>query len=188
MPGISRNVWTTRILLVMGLVGITAWAIEILTQDRAPIPSESTTSAEPRGEELPTLDRLEPGTRVGEGPPSVWSHLVVKSLPRLASGDLASLPGSARETSALFRTLIVADVLDARKGGSGFELRRVGVGLCLPVRGEDTVVSSSSLRRLGLELSAVDRLVLGLAEDELAEGRLVARTRTFALFSTPAAL
>jgi hypothetical protein len=136
---------------------------------------------------LPDLVHIPPGTRVEEGPPSGWSDLVAKSVPRLASGDLGTLPDSARATATLFRTAILADV--ERPGRArGAVLRRVGIGNCLPVRGHDTVVTPASLKSLGVSLGTLDRLVLDRAEAELAKGRLVARSPTFALFSTPATL
>ena len=141
----------------------------------------------PAAAALPELAHIAPGTRVPDRPPPGWSHLVVKSVPRLASGDLGSLPDSARATATLFRTAILADV--APPGRSrGAALLRVGVGNCLPVRGHDTVVTPASLPPLGVTLGTVDRLVLDRAEAELMKGRLVARSPTFALLSTPATL
>ena len=37
------------------------------------------------------LVSIAPGTVVGDRPPRTWSHLVIKSIPRLASGDLEGL-------------------------------------------------------------------------------------------------
>lgn len=56
--------------------------------------------ATPPGERLPTLVHLAPDLAVGDGPPSGWSLLVIKAVPRLASGDLDTLPGSALATLA----------------------------------------------------------------------------------------
>ena len=36
----------------------------------------------------PTVVHIPPGMMVGKTPPEGWSHLVIKSLPRLGSGDL----------------------------------------------------------------------------------------------------
>jgi hypothetical protein len=65
-------------------------------------------------------------------------------------------------------------------------LRRIGLGLCIPARGQDTVVLSGTAASQGIELGMVGRTVLDRAEQELRRGRLVARTPTFALFSAPA--
>ena len=38
------------------------------------------------------LISIAPGTEIANQPPKGWSHLVIKSIPRLASGDLETLP------------------------------------------------------------------------------------------------
>ena len=135
---------------------------------------------------LPDLVILEPGTIVDEGPPPGWTDLVVKSVPRLASGELGRLPASAGPIATLFRTAVVAEVRGDQRGE--IFLNRIGVGICIPHNGHDTVVTSSSLSDQKVKLSPLNRLVLALAEGELGKGELAARTSTFALFSTPAVL
>jgi hypothetical protein len=132
------------------------------------------------------LVSIAPGTVVGNQPPSTWSHLVIKSIPRLASGDLETLPRPAFGTATLFRTVILADVGRSADDPSRFVLRRVGIGLCVPglSRG-DVVVRSSRLDELGVRLGMVDRIVLRSAEAELAKGRLIAAGPAFALYRGP---
>src|ERR1017187_7332336 len=48
------------------------------------------------------------GLLIGDKPPEGWSHLVLKSLPRLASGDHDSLPKGSKKTAAFFRPGILA--------------------------------------------------------------------------------
>src|SRR5271157_1015516 len=55
--------------------------------------------AEPRRGRRAELVRIAPGTLVGDQPPKMWSHLVIKSLPRLASGELETLSRSAFRTA-----------------------------------------------------------------------------------------
>jgi protease-4 len=57
---------------------------------------------------------------------------VIKCLPRLASGDLETLPRVAFRTATLIRTMILADVGRSADAPSRYVLRRVGVGLCVP--------------------------------------------------------
>ena len=132
----------------------------------------------PAPEGLPRLELIPPGTRLGAGPPPGWTHLVVESVPRLATGDLGSLPASAGSTAGLIRTLILAEV----RGGT---LRRVGVGLCVPDRGGEVVATTASLDRLGLRLSWMARRVLARGDRDLAQSRLVAQSPTFAVFESP---
>jgi len=137
----------------------------------------------------PRLVFLQPGLRISDKPPKGWSHLILKSLPRLASGDRSSLPAEASKMATFFRTAIVADIQPADPDEKNFVLAQVGVGICVPQDEiHDVVVSSDRLDALGLHLSTVERLVLDAAEAELAEGRIIARTPTFALFRTPGTL
>jgi hypothetical protein len=136
----------------------------------------------------PRLIKLSPGTELDAEPPKGWTHLVIKSVPRLASGDSDSLPSGSSETATMFRTAIVADVQPADQDEKDFVLARIGVGMCIPHQEHDMVVSSDRVDALGLRLSMVERMVLDAAEAELSEGRLIARTATFGLFRAPANL
>src|SRR5436305_1999324 len=143
----------------------------------------------PDVEPCPKMVHIPPGTHVGRMPPKGWSHLVVKSLPRLASGDLVTLPSSAASTATLFRTVIVADVGRLPHDPSSFGLRRIGVGLSVPDRrGSDVVVEPGRDAEVGVELGLTDRIVLRAAEDQLGRGGLAAATPTFALYRGPAAM
>ncbi len=137
----------------------------------------------------PRVVQLPTGVLVARTPPQGWSHLVVKSLPRLASGDADTLPGSAARTATLFRTVILADVGPSRDDPSPRVLRRIGVGLCVPDRkGRDVVVTPGREREADVELALTDRLVLHAAETQLRRGKLVAASPTFALYRAPAVM
>lgn len=138
----------------------------------------------------PSLVQLAPATRVGDKAPEEWSHLVIKSIPSLESGDLDTLPDFATKTATMFHTTMLADVqplaLDKQ-----FVLNRVGLGICIPSRDgkkEDIVVSSDRVQAMSLRLSTVEKMVLEAAEAELAESRIIAYTSTFALLRSPALL
>jgi hypothetical protein len=135
------------------------------------------------------LVRIAPGMVVGNQPPKTWSHLVLKCLPRLDSGDLETLPSSAFRTATLFRTVILADVARSAYDPSKFALRRVGVGLCIPVASRgDVVVDSERLPEIGVRLGLMEKIVLQSAEAELAQGRLIARQPVFAMYHGPSNL
>ena len=135
----------------------------------------------------PDLVLLTAGTRVGDDPPLGWSDLVIKSIPRLESGDLESLPTVASSTATLFRTVILADVRKAGADGP-FTLRRVGLGLCTPVDKVDTVVDRSNASSEPIDFGLVAREVLDRADGELKKARLIARTGTFAVLASPSEL
>ncbi len=130
---------------------------------------------------------LQPGLLIGDKPPEGWSHIVVKSLPRLASGDKDSLPKEAARTAAYFRTVILANVKPVDVDEKDFELTQIGIGICVPQKGQnkDIVVAADRLEALGLHLSWVQKMTLDAMEAEMAKGRIIAGTPTFALFRGP---
>ncbi len=170
---------TTLVVLSLGLV------ISPI-RSRAGVEDDGGRSKQTRGA---VLVPIAPGTLVGEQPPKTWSHLVIRCIPRLASGDLGTLPRSAFRTATLFRTVILADVGRSSTEPSKFVLRRVGVGLCVPdpSRG-DVVVESGQLEKSGVSLGMIDKIVLESAESKLAESRLIPRGPSFALYHGPSIL
>lgn len=141
------------------------------------------------GAHKPSLVHIPPGTVVGKTAPKGWSHLIVKSLPRLGSGDRGTLPGSAARTATLFRTVILADVGRRPDDPDSFELRRIGIGLSVPDRqGRDVVVEPGRGPDVGVDLGLTDRVVLRAAEGQLARGKLAAATTTFALYRAPSVM
>jgi hypothetical protein len=146
-------------------------------------------SASAVGMSQPKLVYLKPGLRIAKKPPEGWSHLIIKSIPRLATGDLGSLPAGAKKTATLFRSVLLANVKPVDINEKDFELTQVALGICIPDpqdEDKDIVVSADTLDALGLRhLTTVQRMVLDAAELEMAEGRIIARTATFALFRSP---
>ncbi len=134
----------------------------------------------------PRLVYLQPGLRIKNKAPQDWSHLVIKSLPRLVSGDRGSLPAGSSKTATMFRNVLLANVKPVDMNEKDFELTQVGLGICVPDpqdEDQDIVVTADRLEALGLDhLSMVQKMVLDVAEVEMAEGRIIARTPTFALF------
>ena len=95
------------------------------------------------------------------------------------------LPSFAHSTASLFHTVIVADVRPSRGQGAPFRLAHVGLGVCVPVRGIDTVVDQSNATSSKIALGIVEQQVLAQAEEELKKARLLARTDRFAVLATP---
>jgi hypothetical protein len=169
----------------MSIMGFLGWP----GRGQAAGPGVATLAAQAVGSQ-PRLVPLTPAMRIGDKAPEGWTHLVIKSLPRLASGDLDSLPSIANHTATLFHTVMLADVqplgLDKQ-----FILARVGLGFGMPARDgsdQDVVVASDRLEALSIKLSKVEEMVLQAAEAELAESRIIAFTSTFALLRSPAML
>lgn len=180
---ISRPKPVLCIAILIPLLGVPVTASEITGPDSG----IATIAALAVGSMETKLVHLPPGMLIGDKPPEEWSHLVLKSLPRLASGDLDSLPGDAGKTAAYFRTVILAKVKPVDVDEKEFELTQIGVGICVPQKGvkEDMVVSANHLQALGLHLSIVRKMALDEIQAEMMKGCIIARTPTFALFRTP---
>lgn len=129
---------------------------------------------------LPSLVDLPSGMPVGGDRPGGWSHRVLESRPRTATGDVATLPPLAAATASRFRTILLADV---RRDGDHHRLARVGRGLALPVGDGAAVVTPED--QGPSDLSPLDRAVLPLAGSELRRGRLVAASPHFAVYDAP---
>jgi hypothetical protein len=134
----------------------------------------------------PELVFLEGDTIIGATAPPGWTNLIVKSMPRLVSGDMEGLPAQAKTTAILFRTAILADVRRSVAGKGPYHLSRIGLGLCVPVKGHDRVATSSGSSEARASLGLIDRQVLSVAEGELQKGRVLASTPSFTLFGAPA--
>lgn len=132
---------------------------------------------------------LQAGSRFeGEKPPQGWSHLVIKSIPKLATGDLDTLSEQAFETARRVRPVIVADVRRSSAADDApFRLNRVSVGLCAPGVDPNTekVVTPTSIEGTKGPWTAKQRLILAAMSLETSGARLAAATSTFALLRTP---
>jgi hypothetical protein len=129
---------------------------------------------------------IKPGTVVGGEAPAGWSHLVIKSMPRPASGDVDRLSGRLSRLASLYFTALVADV---RRQGEGdqasYQLARVGAGLGTRVKGEDRIISSGTWQEVGADLDWLATSALRRAEGKVEGMRLPVRSRLFALVDAP---
>ena len=133
----------------------------------------------------PRFIPLAPGTTVDGKLAGGWTDRIIRSAPRLASGEIGTLPDSAKVSATLFRTTVLVEV---GKGERGYELRAVGVGNGVPFRGREVVVTPDGPAEVRESLSMVERIVANAAYDEVNRGRLVAKTPTFAVTRGPAKL
>lgn len=135
------------------------------------------------------LVQLESGTKLAaSGPPEGWSHLVLETVPRLATGDLDTVSAQGHETARRVHPVILADVKRSEAGGAvAYHLARVGVGLCAPgvEPGSRVVVSSTSVEGTEGAWSTKQRLILAAMALESSKASLPVRTSTFALLRTP---
>jgi hypothetical protein len=133
------------------------------------------------------IELLPPGTVVGDGAPDGWTHLILKSQPRLASGDLDRLsPEGGRYATFLFMTTVARVVPHQSTFRTTYVLDAIALGLGTTVDGKDMVLSPEKEKELGANLGFFFRLVLKGAYNKQQEVHLVARSPTFAVYDTPA--
>ncbi len=176
-----KRIGAIALVVVVVLAGLTYWTYRRLRGDGGPrLPTELAVSS---FGDSPILVTLKAGTIVDSSPVTGWSDPILKTITYVESGDVDTLPAFARKTASRFRTVILADVRRDEKS-KDYRLRRIGVGLCLDVKGNDTVISQATLKEQRVELSFIDTLVLGRAERALGRSHLAAKTPTFALYDT----
>ncbi len=139
--------------------------------------------------EPPQLVFVEPGTRfkAGSAPPG-WSHLILETVPRLATGDLDTVSEQAHEVARKIRPVILADVKPSpNTRGPRFHLARVGVGLCATGQDADSrvIVSPTSIGGAAGPWTTKQRLILTAMSLESSRSRLPVSTPTFAALRTP---
>lgn len=160
----------------------------------APSPSRTPTSLQttaqagvPRAEGKLVL--VPPGTLIGTEAPQGWSHLVLKSLPRINPKHRSLVSQTAYDLSSLVFTSIVARV-EPIPGTSPpqYALGDIGLGLGTQVQGRDMVLSPDTQARLGANLGFQERIVLSECFKRQSLARAVVRTRTMAIIDTHAVM
>ena len=154
--------------------------------DGLPVESPSPITAHLQAARLVHLD---PGSRLeDQSAPQGWSHLVIKSIPKLATGDLDTVSSQAFETARRIRPLIVADIRRSEaEFGSSYYLARVGVGICAPGQDgvSDRLISPTSVEGTRGSWTAKQRIILAAMAYEVSRTHLDAATPTFALLRSP---
>ncbi len=146
--------------------------------------SKAKAEAEQEGKEArPRFVSLQGGTRAVLPLEGGWSDLIISSIPRLESGDLGTLPAMASSTATLFHTVFLAEL--SGKLPSERIIKRIGLGLAMPVKGVDTVVTPSVANEPPFSLGFIERQVLLRAQKELEKVNRLASTPTMVVLAAP---
>jgi hypothetical protein len=135
----------------------------------------------------PRLELIRPGTVIEERAPVGWTHLILKSQPRLPDSERRKVGDTtaALATMVFMATTASVQAEDTDRGRQ-YRLARIGVGVGMNVGGRDMIVSPDSQRALGANLGLAERLVLSGIYDKQMEVRFVAVSRTGVVMDTPA--
>jgi hypothetical protein len=130
-----------------------------------------------------SVEMIQPGTVIGNQAPRGWTHLVIKSRPRMEREMARKVADSTAELASLLFTAIVADVRadPHAQDEARFCLARVGVGVGTRLSGRDVILSSETQQQLGADLGILEQMVLSGGEKELKKMRCTARSRTLAI-------
>lgn len=134
------------------------------------------------------LEHLEAGLRFDDRlPPEGWSRLVLKSTPRLVSGDLDTLSEEAFKTAARIRLAIAAHVVPTPGSSDRYALDRVGIGLSASADDDkgDVIVTPRVVGGSKGPWTTKERIILTAGSFELSHSALVAASPTFALVRIP---
>ena len=132
------------------------------------------------------VPRLAPGTLVGHPQQSGYSNLVTLVMPRLAAGEVDSLPEYAKQYASMFHLTMLANVKTVITGDrTDYLLDRFGVGISMQINGNLVVVTPPTANELGLNLRMIERGILKGNEKDLQEITQVARTSRMIIFDVP---
>lgn len=164
---------------IVGLVAVVAWAVWPSTLPPPAWAADYDVTARP-----PEL--IAPGAFVGRTAPDGWSHLVVKSLPRVRPADRHRMAAKTAEMAAWMFTAFVADVRPESLGKqTHFRLRSIGLGLGTSVGGRDTIITPETAAAHGVELDWITRTILTKGHEIQGLAMVVVHGPTFGLLDTP---
>jgi len=142
----------------------------------AALPAIPARAADPVDVTVRPAERIAPGTVIEENACTGPTRLVLLARSRLGSGDVQDTPSLARKYAGMFHLAILAHVTSEKEGDSvRYGLAKVAVGLCLPIHGQNVVISSNSQQRLGANLSFVAKRILANSEKNLDQVMQIAR-------------
>jgi hypothetical protein len=162
---------------LLAAVGLTGWALWPSAPPAPDWSAEYDLTARPP-------DLIPPGTVVERSPPPGWSHLVIKSLPRVRPADRVKLPAVTVRMASWMFTAFLADV---RPEGGRHRLRAIALGFGTSVHGRDTVITPETGKQLGADFGflGAGREILAKAYERQKKGVVVIHGPTLGLLDTP---
>jgi hypothetical protein len=168
------------ILVLVVAAGVYYWP-------RGPKPTPIDTSRT-QGDRLQikSISRIEPGTRVGDGPPAGWTHLILKTRPLVNSGDVAEISAALVNGIRKFSTSVILRTEPDPSQPGRFRIGTFAAGLGVPVDGQDVIVTTTAAEKVGVALDFFEGMVLQEREKEIVETVSPAVTPTMAVVDFPA--
>jgi len=119
-----------------------------------------------------------------------WSHVVIKSKPRLDDAERGKVNALVARLATLLFTAILADVEAPSTGGpdSGYRIVQTGVGLGTGIGTEDVIVTADTHRAQQANLGVIGSIVLTQAESRLDKIVQVIGSPSLVVIDAPAIL
>jgi hypothetical protein len=128
---------------------------------------------------------IEPGTVIDAKAPKAWSHLIIRSHPRIADEDRGKVNSLTADLASFLFTSVLAKVEPYRLGeDTRYRFADVGVGFGMPIQGRNTILSPDTQRELGANLSFLGQQVLAACYEEQKAGLIVCHGETMAIVDT----
>jgi len=184
MSGIRTVHGGQRALLGLVCLVLSACSADRL-EDSLPAADGAEIDVKPRRAAL-----IPPGTVIGDRAPKGWTHLVIKSYPRVGAESRGKVSASTARLTGLLFTAILADVQPTGQPQSDvrFTLSSVAVGVGVKVNGQDMILTSDTQAKLGARLGFLEGQVLSGGDKQLEQIHCVARSRTMAILDAPSTL
>jgi len=132
------------------------------------------------------IELIPPGTTIDDQAPKPWTHLIVKSQPRVAAGDVLKVSSTQIRLAGTFFMATIARVERVDQGGKvSHRLARLASGIGTKVNGRDTIVSPDTTGRLGANVGFLAGIVLSEMYDKQRSVEVVLRSETCAVYDTP---
>jgi hypothetical protein len=176
----------TVVMVALGCLGLIAWAV----WPKSPTPPSWAMEYDVAARPPESIAR---GTAIGSTAPDGWSHLIIKSLPRVRPSEIESIPRNplversrtVRMVSWMFAAF-VADVRAERHGDTTrHRIRAIGLGLGTSIGGRDVIITPETAAQHGIELDWITRDILTKGYETQRLARVVVHGPTMAVVDTP---
>lgn len=178
-----RGMRVVRAVAVVAVLAAVGWAVYAFW----PRPTDAGEWAAEYDLESTPPEDIAPGTVVGTSAPAGWSHLVIKSLPRVHPEYRGKLNALTVEKAAWMFTAFAVDVRpEEHAGRTRFAFRRVGLGLGgKDGDGRTVVVTPETAAKFGVKLDLITREILTRGYATQHKAVVVFHGPSFALLDTP---
>lgn len=133
-----------------------------------------------------SIDLIPPGTVIAQRAPLPWTHLIVKSQPRVTAGDIGQVPTSQVRLAGMYFMATLARVEKIESGeDTSFRLADLASGIGTRIGDRDIIVSPDTIESLGAHVGFIAKAVLGEMQAQQESVEIVLRNDVCEIYDTP---